>query len=119
MLWTVRHSGRFFGVPIGLQMTVVRFANGKLWLHSPVPLTPELIRELRAIGDPAWIVAPNRSHRLHAEPCRRAFSDATLFVAPGLGEKRPDLAPFVVLGEAIPGDWAAELDQLCVRGMPV
>ena len=36
-LWVEARPLRFFGVEMGTRMTVVRLADGGLWVHSPVP----------------------------------------------------------------------------------
>lgn len=40
----------FFTLPYTTRMTVVRQANYKLWIHSPIRLTPELQQEIDAFG---------------------------------------------------------------------
>ena len=53
------------GIALGMRMTVVRLGDGGLFLHSPIPLSGELRRELDALGTPRALVAPNRMHWLH------------------------------------------------------
>ncbi len=47
------------------------------------------------------------------------YPDAQLFLAPGLAEKRPDLAPSGTLGDQTPAAWAGQVDQLLFRGFPL
>jgi len=98
-------------------MTVVRLANGQLWLHSPVPISAETKAQLAALGEVAFIVAPNRFHHLYAGDCAAAFPSATLFGAPGLAKKRPDLR-MQTLRAAPEPEWESELDQVFVEGVP-
>jgi hypothetical protein len=63
-LWVSESPLRFLGLEVGARMTVVRLSGGRLWLHSPVPAIPELIEQVRALGEVAYLVAPNRFHHL-------------------------------------------------------
>jgi len=109
---------RVAGLRIGTRMTVVRLGSGRVWLHSPVPFTPELAREVAALGPVAYLVAPNEVHHLWLGPWAEALPDATLYGAPGLRQKRADLLFHRELEDAPPADWAEDLDQVLVRGIP-
>ena len=90
-LWHTTHHFKANGLAISSRMTVVRLASGKLWLHSPVPFTPALQAELKALGEVGTIVAPNKMHHLFAGECAALYPEAQLYGAPGLRKKRPDL----------------------------
>lgn len=49
-LWVAERSQSFYGLPVGARMTVIRLARGRLLLHSPVTLDPELGGQLDSIG---------------------------------------------------------------------
>ena len=100
-LWHTTHAFTSMGMPVSSRMTVVRCANGGLWLHSPVPITDALKQALEQLGPVRWMVAPNRSHLLFAKQSLRAFPNAQLFAAPGLRAKRPDLASMQELSPRI------------------
>jgi hypothetical protein len=118
-LWHMEAALQTAGIPFTARMTVVRFANGKLWIHSPVRLGPDVRDQIAALGEVAWIVAPNRAHHMFMAKCKQAFPDARLYGAPGLERKRRDIADLHPLGDAIEPDWAGELEQVVVRGMPL
>ena len=80
-------------------MTVVRLPGPKLLLHSPLAATEELVREVKALGHVAYLVAPNRFHHLYVGEWLKACPDASVYVAPGLEEKRPDLKIAGVLSD--------------------
>lgn len=84
---------RFFGVEVGARMTVLE-TEGGLLVHSPLPLDLE---EVASLGAPRWLVAPNLLHHLYVGPWIAAGVEA--WAAPGLPEKRPDLAFAGVLDE--------------------
>ena len=117
-LWVTERPQRFFGLPVGARMTVIRLSGGRLLLHSPLPLDAEIRAELDALGRVAYAVAPNRLHHLYAGDVVRAYPDARLWVAPGLPEKRPDLVHAGVLGDEAPVEWRGELEQAFFRGRP-
>jgi len=98
------------------RMAVVRLADGGLWIWSPTALTDHLRQEIGALGEVRRIVAPNTLHDLWLADWRAAFPAARLHGAPGLAARRPDLALDAELGDAPPADWAADLDQVLVRG---
>jgi len=118
-LWHMEAGIQTAGIPLTARMTVVRFANGKLWIHSPVRFGPEVREQIAALGEVAWIVAPNRAHHMFMAKCKQAFPDARLYGAPGLQRKRPDLANLHPLEDAVEPAWADELEQLVFRGVPV
>jgi hypothetical protein len=115
-LWIAEAPLRFFGVPFGTRMTVVRLEGGDLLLHSPVALSPPLRAEVQALGPVRHVVSPNKLHHLYLAPAREAFPEARFHAPPGLRRKRPDLAFDADLGDAAPPPWPAGLDLLVIRG---
>jgi hypothetical protein len=118
-LWIVDRPQRFGGLEVGTRMTVIRLPERRLWLHSPVALTPELRTDLDALGTPRFAVAPNRFHHLYAGEYTTAFPELQLFVAPGLDIKRPDLRIAGILDDVAPAGWRNCIDQILVRGYPM
>lgn len=118
-LWHMEAGIRTAGIPLTTRMTVVRFGNGKLWIHSPVRFGPEVRDQIATLGEVAWIVAPNRAHHMFMARCKQAFPDTRLYGAPGLEHKRSDIANLHPLQDAIEPEWADELEQVVFRGMPV
>jgi len=104
---------------VGCRMTVVRLADGGLWLHSPVAIDAALRDAVAALGPVRFLVAPNKVHSLFFEAAAAAWPDALRFGAPGLAEKRPQLAFHATLGDDAPPEWRGQIDQRVVRGAPV
>jgi hypothetical protein len=90
-LWVAEAPLRFLGLELGARMTVIRLAGPNLFVHSRIAATLELLREVRDLGTVAHIVAPNCFHHLFVGDWQRAFPEASLYGAPGLERKRPDL----------------------------
>ncbi len=97
-------------------MTVVRLWNGNLWVHSPIAPVDTLCAELRRIGEPTYVVAPNKTHHLFFLPFMQAFPKAQGYVADGLANKRPELTGYPTI--PIEGPWAGELDSWFIEGLP-
>ncbi len=98
------------------RMAVVRLTGGALFIWSPVALSEELRAAVDALGEVRYLIAPNSLHHLFLGEWRRAYPDARLYAAPGLRQKRKDLAFDGELEDAPPGEWSEEIDQVLVRG---
>ncbi len=105
-------------VRMNTRMTVVRLVNGKLLVHSPIGLNDELAKAVDALGEVAYVVAPNRMHHLYFGPCAERYRHARTFGPPGLAEKMPGLRIDSVLRDEPPDEWAFEIEQVVVHGAP-
>ena len=103
---------------IGTRMSVVRLADGGLFLHSLVELDDETRDALEQIGSVRFLVAGNLLHHLYLASAVKVFPQAELWGPPGLAGKRKDLRFEGVLGDEAPPGWRADLEQLAVRGIP-
>lgn len=115
-VWVATHKLSFWGTPVVTRMTIVRLADGSLFVVGPVPRSPELDREVEALGPVHWVIAPSRFHHLWVGEWAR-HADARLFIAPGLERKRRDLRPHGVLGSVAPPGWAGQIDQELLGGV--
>lgn len=98
------------------RMAVIRLAGGGLLVWSPVALTTTLRAEVAALGEVRVLIAPNSLHHLFLAQWQAAFPAARLHAAPGFRARCPDIAVDAELGDAPTADWAADLDQVVVRG---
>jgi hypothetical protein len=117
-LYTVDRPLGLWIAEIGTRMTVIRLADGGLFLHSPVRLDTELRADLDALGPVRAIVAPSKAHHLFVGDYVAAYPEAVLFAAPGVGDKRRELVVGSVLGDDPPRAWTGEIEQHLVRGVP-
>ncbi len=115
-LWVVDAPFSVLGLSIGTRMTVIRLADGSLFLHSPSQLSSVLCAELEALGPVRYVVAPNKVHHLFVSDYATAFPDAKRFAAPGLEKKRSELDFHFVLGPTAPEAWAGQIEQVLVQG---
>jgi hypothetical protein len=118
-IWHLEHAFTVAGMGVSSRMTVVRLTNNKLWLHSPVPLSAQVRAQMAALGEVAFVVAPNKYHHLFAAECMAAFPQARLYGAPGLPAKRPDLKGMQELKPAIEPEWQQDLEQIFFAGVPI
>ena len=118
-IWQAQRGFTVSGLAMIATMTVVQLADGGLWLHSPIQIDDALRAEIAAIGDVTYVVAPNKAHHLFAKKALAQYPQARLFGAPGLSEKRPDLMPMTALTPDAPPEWAGQLDQVFMAGLPM
>ena len=118
-IWHAQRGMTAAGIPMTSRMTVIQLADGSLWLHSPIQLDDALRAELDALGPVRCIVAPNKTHHLFAKKCLAMYPQATLFGAPGLSGKRADLGPMTPLPATAPPQWAGQIDEVFIAGVPV
>jgi len=117
-IWHATHDFKVGGLPVLTRMTVVRLGGGGLWLHSPIPLDKDLRSEIESLGRVEAVVAPNKVHHLFLAECAAAFPSATVYGAPGLAEKRPDIPQLRVLPRTTQPGWKDQLDQVFFGGIP-
>lgn len=98
------------------RMAVVRFPGGDLFIWSPIALTASLRTEVDALGKVRYLVAPNTLHHLFIAGWSQAYPDARLLAAPGLREKRRDIAFDDELGAAPVPQWSGTIEHVVVAG---
>ncbi|RAI40974.1 hypothetical protein CH341_22660 [Rhodoplanes roseus] len=108
------------GLALPVRMTVVRLANGAMWLHSPTRCDDALAREITRIGPVRHLVAPNVAHWSFLKDWAARCPDATTWAAPGLRDRAPVKASGTRLdhdlGTTPPAAWASDIDQGIVPG---
>jgi hypothetical protein len=118
-LWVAEQPLSYLGLAVGARMTVIRLADGGLWVHSPLRLTAPLRQAVEALGPVRFLVAPNKYHHLFIGEWMAAWPQARAYAAPGLPEKRKDLRFHAVLSEEVPSEWAGQIDVRPWRGAPM
>ncbi|MGE0237817.1 MAG: DUF4336 domain-containing protein [Parvibaculaceae bacterium] len=114
----IRFGPGFLKMPFPTRMTVLRLADGRLFLHSPTPLTAELRAAIEDLGKPSWIIGPNRIHYWWIPEWRSAYPEAAVFLAPRIREqagRRIDF-PARELDAACGYPWDEEIETLPVEG---
>lgn len=106
----------FLTIPYPTRMTLVRLADGDLWVHSPIRLDEGLRAEVEALGRVRHLVAPNKLHHLFLADWIGAFPGTRTYAPPGLARKRRDLRFDAELKDSPEPEWAPEIDQVIFRG---
>lgn len=74
------------------RMAVIRLPDGGLLIWSPVAHSEALRQAVETLGPVTHLVAPNNLHHMFLSEWIAAYPDAKVHGAPGLAEKRPDIA---------------------------
>ena len=106
----------FFAFPYPTRMAVARLSAGRLFVWSPIALNSGLRAEIETLGEPTFLVAPNKLHHLFLSEWKAAYPQAKLFAPPGLRRRRPELVFDADLGDAPDAGWAGEIDQVAFTG---
>ncbi len=122
-VWIVDGPEIHFGFgPIGMlfptRMTLIRLPGGNLVVHSPTALTPDLAQEVKALGEVADIVAPNKIHYWWVRDWADVYPKARILAAPGVKDRAGDRLPvgaFELDGASVVG-WGETLSYLPVTG---
>lgn len=112
---------RFYGMPFSTRMTVVRLANGDLWLHSPVAYDAALAKALEALGPVTHLIAPNWIHYAYVGAWQEVYPEATAWAAPGVAERAQKYKIAMRIDHDLRGDgaeepWQGEIRQRIVEG---
>lgn len=73
-------------MPFPTRMTVIRIGR-ELFIHSPTPLTTALKAEIAAIGEPAWLIGPNRLHYWWIPEWCETYPGAAVYLAPRIADQ--------------------------------
>lgn len=109
----------FLGFGYPTRMALIKLSDGRLFIWSPIALSAALKREVDALGPVHFLVSPNRLHHLFLAEWKSAYPQARLYASPGLRKKRKDLAFDAELADGPEPEWAADIDQVAVRGSPL
>ncbi|WP_017299532.1 DUF4336 domain-containing protein [Nodosilinea nodulosa] len=107
-------------IPFPTRMTVIRLANGDLFVHSPIELTDGLKAEIDGLGRVQHLVSPNKLHYAAIAPWGAVYPAAIKWASPGVRQRAAAVGIPVSfdrdLGEQPDVAWADEIDQLIVHG---
>lgn len=98
------------------RMAIIRLADGGLFVWSPTAPDPALVAAVRALGPARVLVAPNSLHDSFIGAWKSAFPDARMLAAPGLRQRRADLAWDGEIGDAPQLDWSADIGHVIMAG---
>ena len=114
-LWVKTYPLAVLGTYHGRTLTILRVASGRLVLHSMAPFSPSDVAEIRALGEPLWLVEAMLLHDTYARQGRDTFSNVP-FLAPEGFNKVVNFATQPLL--PAPPEWSGELEVFPVAGVP-
>jgi hypothetical protein len=121
-VWTVDGPRvRDMGIMFTTRMTVVKLADGSLWVDSPVPVPFETLKGITELGPVRYLVAATPRHVWRLERWHTLFPEAQLWVSRStpMTLKGGPLPLTGVLSDAPYHGWADDLDQLAFKGSPL
>ncbi|MEJ1990591.1 MAG: DUF4336 domain-containing protein [Maritimibacter sp.] len=114
---------RFYGMPFSTRATIVRLADGGLWVHSPILPTEPMLAHIKPLGEIRHLIAPNWIHYAYIAEWQARFPEAVSWAAPGVEERAKSRGMEVHFDHALrqepPEAWAGEIDQMIVRGSKI
>lgn len=105
----------FFGCPYPTRSVIARFANGDLWVWSPVKLTAHLRNEVDSLGCVRHLVSPNKLHHLYLQEWKVAYPEAQLWGPQTTIKKLPDVKFQEALVDSPPAEWLDDINQAWFR----
>ncbi len=117
-IWVAPSKHRVAGIHVRRQVVVVRLPGSKLWVQSPDVVTPALRAELAALGRVAHVMAPSLWHDECLLEFQGAYPESEFHGTAGMAEWCPKVRFAHVLTDQPHPDWAGEIEQHLVRGMP-
>ncbi len=109
----------FYGFAYPTRSVIVRLPSTKLWIWSPVRLSPDLVSAINNLGEPIHLVSPNKIHHLFLGEWTAEFPQAKLWGPQSTIDKRSDLHFQPALSDECPTDWEGAFDQVWFNGSPV
>ncbi|GAC76563.1 hypothetical protein PANT_22c00086 [Moesziomyces antarcticus T-34] len=82
---------RFGILPIGGRSIAIRMRDGRLWVVPSTPLDQPTKAKIDAMGEVAYLVAPDNVHHLFLKDFHAAYPAAKVVGTEGHEEKRPDV----------------------------
>lgn len=115
-IWVAEQKQATLGVEYGARMTVIRLKSQALIVISPIRITQPLLDSVKALGEVAFLVAPNSFHHLFMKGWTDAFPKAELYAVANLQKKRPDLPIRHIMGEGFASPWPNEVSVDFMEG---
>jgi hypothetical protein len=101
-LWRVQ--GKLEGVALNRVMTIARMGDGKLVIHSAIALDEDEMKEIEALGEPAFMIVPNGYHRLDARVYHERYPNMRVVAPAGSRKKVEQVVPVDLDIDAFPSD---------------
>ena len=109
-LWSA--SGSLKGMSLKRVMTIARREDGSLVIHGAIAMDDARMKELEALGAPAYLVVPSQYHRLDAPAYKTRYPALRVFAPRGGRKAIEDVVAVDGAYEDFPGDGVVTLAPL-------
>jgi len=117
-IWVSERPLWFSGVRLWSRTTVVRLADGGLWVHSASAPTDEWCAALDALGPVRFLVVPNRYHHLHAPAAAARYPQAQVVGPQSIVARNPKVRVHLGAGDPEYLQQVPELAAIPLDGVP-
>lgn len=111
---------KFYGVPFPTRMTIIRLKGAGLWVHSPIRMSDEVLKQVQALGVVEHLVAPNWIHYASVGVWATAFPNAVTWGSPGVAERAKSRGVPIRIDHTFGPDtlppWQDEIEWLHIQG---
>jgi hypothetical protein len=114
-LWVKVYPLALMGTLLGRTVTIIRVSSGKLVLHSMAPFSANDVEQIRACGEPSWLVEAMMLHDTYARQGRDQFPGLP-FLAPKGFNQIVKFATQPLL--PAPAEWSGEIEIFPLAGVP-
>jgi hypothetical protein len=108
MWWVV---GSLKGMSLKRTMAVVKRSDG-LVVHNGIAMNAEEQKKLEALGEPTYLIVPNRGHRLDAPAYKKRYPKLRVFAPKGGRDAIHEMVPVDGTYEDFPADETVRLETL-------
>jgi hypothetical protein len=112
---------RDMGIIFTTRMSIVKLADGSLWVDSPVPVSADLLERITRLGPVRHLVAATPRHVWRLASWHDLFPEAQLWACKStpFTLKKRKLAFTGTLTDEPPRGWADDLNQVAFKGNPL
>ncbi len=114
-LWVKAYPLSVLGTAHGRTVTIIRQPSRRLILHSLAPFSPKDVAQIRALGEPSWLVEAMMLHDTFARQGRDIFPHVP-FLAPEGFDKIVNFPTLPLL--PAPAQWSGDLEVFALAGLP-
>jgi hypothetical protein len=100
------------GMPLRRVLTIIRLEDGRLVLHNPVALEEAAMKEIEALGEPAFLVVPSGFHRLDAKVFGARYPNAKVLAPRGGRAKVEEVVGVHGTIDELPRTGRVEMDHV-------
>ena len=116
-IWILEYPVKFGGMDLFGRTTIIKLNNAELIIHDPCRIDDAIKKQIDALGEVKFIIAPGNFHHLFVTDFQEQYPDVATFICPGLERKRPDIKFDWILGDKPNASWEETLDQALIQGI--